>query len=388
MMKHHTGTLLILISLILLLTACGSQTAAPEPAQTDIQATVDASVMATTTAEAALEQMVDEAVNEAMDEAMVELEAAADEAVAEALAEATPEPAYAAYSEEELVTAIEETAVAAETSTQMYSETAETAASDGQVTAEEAETIEYYVTISEETVDELEALIDTYYALYAESGDEIVAELVAIEEELNALNESIDEMTAVLDEINTTLEAGLELADETIAQLEQAAQEAQTKAGDISAQLHTWVSTAQINFNLEQIQTGAAQEDLSAILQNIQPNQAAGSYEEALNQIIRYADTANSALADGVISAAEMQNLAQMGANASASLTAQNIPGAEKLAGQINSLNRQMAAGNLSGAQAGLGNLQAQIPQIPSLPGGLGGSIPNPGGSIPRPGGG
>jgi hypothetical protein len=146
--------------------------------------------------------------------------------------------------------------------------------------------------------------------------------------------------------------------------------------------MQTWAAQAQANFS-------PIQEDLSAILQNIQANQIAGSYEEALTQLLNYANTANNAIADGMITASEMQTLAQMGANASASLSAQSIPGAEALAGQIANLNQQMAVGNLANAQTLLGNLQAQMPQIPG--GGLprpGGSLPNPGGSIPRPGGG
>ncbi len=369
-MKRITIPFLILVSLTLFLAACGGQTS-PETAVPNLQATVDTSVMATTTAEEALQQVVDEAVDTAVNES---IEAAAEEAVAEALAAATPEATYATYSEEELILLIEETAIEAETSSETYAQATETAVSDGDITAAEAEEIAVYVSLTEESLDELEAMIATYYALYGETGDEIVAELVAIEEELATLNDAVAEMTVILDEINDTLASGLVLAEESIAQLEQVAQQAQGNASDISTQMQLWATTAQLNASQLPENIPVNPEDLTALLQNVQPTEIADSNEEMITQLLDYANTANTALADETISVAEMQVLAQMSTNINASLSAQNAPQADALMLTINTLNMQMAQGDLQSARAGLGNLQTQMPT--ATDGGLG---PRPG---------
>lgn len=378
-MKIRTPIIVITgLLTLLLLASCGR--GGNEPEAVDVEATVSAAMAATATAESALEEQINTAVNDAVDAAVEEaVSEAVDAAVAEALANATPAPEYTSYTEEELILLIEETTQEAEAATYTYTEAASTATNDGEVTTEEAETIEYYVTISEEALAEVEAMIQTYYALYGGTGDEIVAELVAIESELNELNQSINEMVIILDEINTTLANGYELAEETIAQLEQAAAEAQTAVSEAAVQMQAWATKAQANATLVRENVTALQSDLTSILESVAPVNVAASQDEAWAQVADYINTASAALADNAISPEEMQAIAQMGSNAAASLAAQGGAGSNLLVNNINSLSLKMAQGDIQGAVAGLRDLQRQLPDLP------GRTVPVPGG-LPSPG--
>jgi hypothetical protein len=381
--KRTIGTGIIFIFSIFVLAACGGTTTEPEVA--NVEATVNAAVMATANAEAALETAINTAVDEAVTGAV---DAAVEEEVAAALAAATPEATYAVYTEEELIVLIEETTQAAESSTTSYTEATTTATSDDVITPEEAQTIEYYVTISEETLAEVDAMIETYYALYGGTGDEIVAELVAIESELDELNDDVAEMVVILDEINSTLAAGYELAEETIDQLEQAAVEAQSAIDETAVQMQTWASnaqtTAQTSATAIQENISASQEELSSILQSSMPTEVADSYEAAMEQVVSYISITGSALADSNITPQEMELIAQTGANAAASLTAQGKAGSDLLINNIDSLNQQLASGDIQGAISGLNGLQGQLPDLSGLsiniPAGGNFSLPSPGG--------
>ncbi|VAW31323.1 hypothetical protein MNBD_CHLOROFLEXI01-1314 [hydrothermal vent metagenome] len=386
----------ILISIIFILglfvlAACGGKTAEPEvaPEVANVEATVNAAVMATANAEAALETVINTAVDEAV---TVALDAAVEEEVAAALAAATPEATYAVYTEEELILLIEETTQEAESSTASYTEATTAATSDDVITTEEAQTIEYYVTISEETLAEVDAMIETYYALYGGTGDEVVAELVAIESELDELNDDVAEMVVILDEINSTLAAGYELAEETIVQLEQAAVEAQVAIDETAVQMQAWAinaqTTAQTSASTIQDNIAASQEDLSSILQESVPTDIADSYEAAMEQVVSYISVTSTALADSSISPQEMEAIAQTGTNAAASLTAQGKAGSNLLINNIDSLNQQLASGDIQGAMIGLNNLQGQLPDLSTLSINIpsGGNISLPSGNLPSPG--
>ena len=76
----------------------------------------------------------------------------------------------------------------------------------------------------------------------------------------------------------------------------------------------------------------------------------------------------SQSLADNTISSAELANIAQLGANASASLNAQGGPQLQQLSGSINDITAQLARGQAPQAQANLGNLEASLGSLPSKP--------------------
>ncbi len=104
-----------------------------------------------------------------------------------------------------------------------------------------------------------------------------------------------------------------------------------------------------------------------------------------MEQVVSYISVTSGALADSSISAQEMELIAQTGANAAASLAAQGKAGSNLLINNIDSLNQQLASGDIQGAIAGLNGLQGQLPDMSgfsfNIPSGslTGGNLPSPG---------
>ena len=78
--------------------------------------------------------------------------------------------------------------------------------------------------------------------------------------------------------------------------------------------------------------------------------------------------TVRQSLADRTISQDELANIAQIGANAAAGLSAQGGPQLQQLAGSIDDLTAQLARGQIPQASANLGSLQAMLDSLPSRP--------------------
>ena len=210
-------------------------------------------------------------------------------------------------------------------------------------------------------------MIQTYYALYGGTGDEVVVELITIESQLSELNESADEMVIILNEIDTTLANGYDLAEETITQLEQTAGEVETAITAAAEQTQAWAAHAQESITLAHENFTPPETDLSSILENSIPTDIADSQEEALTQVAGYINMASEALADNSITPEEMISLAEMGSNATASLTAQGNVGSAIMVSNINNINQQMAKGELQGAVNGLSGLQGQLPDLSGI---------------------
>lgn len=360
-MKQLSVKSLFILALSVLLVACNPT--ASEPSAVDVEATVVASVAATAQAEAALELAIETAVDEAVNEAV---DVAVDAAVEEAIAAATPAAEYVALTEEELAILIDDSVDEAVAATESYAQATTAATSDGTVTTEEVQTIEYYVAVSEETLADIDAMIETYYALYGGTGDEIVAELVAIEEELADLNQNVTEMNGTLSEINETLEQGLALAEETIDQLEQVAQEAQTTAQAAAVQAQGWVADVQGSVS-------GSVDEWAEVLAGLEVTAVAANQEEMLSQVFGYVDTVNNAMGDDALSSTELMAIAQQGVNTQASLAAQGGPQLAGLSGNIEGLTRQLTQGDMQGARTSMERLQGQLPQRPAGLGGGGG---------------
>lgn len=88
----------------------------------------------------------------------------------------------------------------------------------------------------------------------------------------------------------------------------------------------------------------------------------AGEALETLNGLV--ANALRSALADQSISAAELETIAQIGANATAGLQAYGGSALSGLSANINQFTQMLAQGQFGQVSGGLGNLEAAIPNL------------------------
>jgi hypothetical protein len=329
------------LSLIIAL-ACGTSTPAATPVATpDTQATVDAAIAATGTAQAAMEATI----------------AAAVQATQDAIPSPTPAPEYTEMPEEELATEIQDAVDEAAAAAEDCSTAAASSAADDTITAEEAAEMEDYAMEAELAIAYAEELIDDYYALYGELATETLALLVEIEDDLDTMADEVAALNAVLVEIDRALEDGLALTEETIEQLETVAQAASVKAAEIQAQNEEWITDLQTEL-----------ENRATAVLAVEPDQIAGSRQEALQMAFQYVDGVREGLADGKITQPELADIAQLGANASSGLQAHGGPQLQQLPGSIDTITEQLARGQVPQAKASLGGLESALGDRPSPP--------------------
>jgi len=334
-------TILTLVASLLVITglACGG-TATPA-ATPDTQATVDTAVAATGTAQANAQATIDSAV----------------QATSAAIPTPTPSTEYVEMTEEELAELINEAVVEATTATEEAATATTEATADDTVTQEEVQTVEVYVMDVEEAIAYAEELIYAYYALYGELATETIVLLQAIEEDLDALAEEAAAIDVALQEIYTVLDQGLALAEETITQLETAAQAAATQAEEIQERNQAWAESLQAEIE-SRVDTVMA----------IQPSSIASDRKGAVLSAFEYIDAVREGLADDKVSQVELANIAQLGANASASLSAHGGPQLQRLPSSINSITGQIASGQMPQAKANLGALESALGTRPPRP--------------------
>lgn len=344
--------------LILITTACG-RTPAATP---DTQATIDAAIAATGAAHAAQQAAIDAAVQATVTAQAISLATpTAAQSTNQAVAELTPTPAIQAsdatlpapvpapetvtMSEEELAALIDQAVTEAILATTQYSDAAAEAAADNVVTPEEVQTVEIYVSGAEEAIALAEELLNSYAALYGDLATETIVALEEMNQSLQELTELAAAMNVTLAQINSTLAQGVTLAEETIAQLESAAQAASAKADAVQSQLQSWAATRPAH--LAQLNPAAPAAG---------PGQPTDP-QAAIQSAFEFVQAGQQALADGSISPEELTSLAQLGANAGAVLNAQQAAQLQQLAGSVNAANQLLAQGNLAELQPALTQL-------------------------------
>jgi len=343
-MKRRAVLALAVTLLVIAAIACGG---AASPVTTpDTQATVDAAIAATGTAQAGTQATIDAAVE-------------ATGVAAETTVAPSPTPAveYVTMTEEELAALIDQAVTDAAAATQECAAATTEATADDTITSEEVATVEIYATGAEEAIAYAEELILAYYDLYGELAVETIALLQATEEDLAALASETAAINATLQEVAATLDQGVALAEETIAQLETAAQAIGDKAAEVQYRNQTWIQDLQ-----------AELEDRAATALTIQPSNIAADRKGAILSAFDYVDAVRDSLADNKISSTELNNIAQLGANASASLNAHGGPQLQQLSGSINDITGQIARGQMPQAKANLGNLERALGARPSRP--------------------
>lgn len=318
----------------MLLTAC-----TPTISDADLQATVDASVQATNAAAQTIANTVEAAV-------------AATTAALPPPPTATAVASIDVYtlSEEELVVLIEAAVAEAVTASEITGDSATQATADGTVSAQEVDTLTVYVNSLEQAIAYAEELIAAYEDLYGEYAEEVLALLAQVEEDLNAIAENSAGIAAILAQ-------GSEATTAAAAQLNAAAEQAQTKAAEVQAQVSAL--TPKVQAQIQQREQMA--------LQTL-PTEIAANPADAIRQLYAYLDGVEAALADRKIDPAELQNLAQLGANASASLKQHGGAQLGSLSEKINALTSQLARGQWNLAQRSLPEFKRNLPARPVRP--------------------
>jgi hypothetical protein len=337
---------LVLTALSLAVAAVGCDRAAPATPTLDVQATVDAAISATSAAEESAQATID---------AAVQATVAADRATREVALTPTPAPQYVEMSEEELAGAV----VEATTETEEAAGAAAAAAADEAVTQEEIGSVQVYLMDAEEAIAYAEELISAYYALYGDLAMETLVLLEAIEGDLAVLAEEAIAMEQALLEIEAALQQGLGMTEETLAQLGAAAQMASTKAAEIQAENQAWVQDLRSELESRVADALAVQASASEV---------AADRRGALASAAQYVQAVREGLADSKISRSELANIAQLGANASASLDAQGGPQLQRLSESIDTITGQIAGGQVPQARADLGGLESALGSIPGRP--------------------
>lgn len=344
-MKKITALLLAFSLLAFAASACTpGATQQPSLSEADIQATVNAGIQATQNAQANMQATVDAAV--------VATQQAATPAPTQ-----TPSVEYVTLTEEELAALIDQAVAEAIAASEQTTTATGEATADDSLTQQEAETLETYVTVSEETIAYAEEVITAYDELYGDYASAALDELAEIEEDLESLAQSTAEIAAVLDEINTTLQQGLTLAEETINELEAAAQKASQQAAEAKAQAQGWA---------EKVKTELDARTAKAL--SMAPDQIPGDRQAAVQSLFTYVDTLKSAMTDGKFSALEMDSIARAGANAKVGLQQHGGSQLQGLSGMIDGLTTNVARGQLPQLQAGLGGFEASLPARPGRP--------------------
>ena len=231
------------------------------------------------------------------------------------------------------------------------------AVADSTLTAEEAEVMELYVMAAEEAIVIAEELINAYYGLYADLAYETLYLLEDIEDDLATMAEYAVLVATILEENSETIEEGLALAEETITQLQDTAQLAYTVSSEAHAQSQEWRT------NLSSELDSRAANALA-----VPPNQVATDRLEALVSGFQYVDGTRGALGDHRITQSELANIAQLGANASASMEAHGGPQLQQRSGSIDDITQKIARGQWSQARTGLGDLEKSLGSRPKMP--------------------
>ncbi|MGD8457332.1 MAG: hypothetical protein PVF83_13205 [Anaerolineales bacterium] len=293
------------------------------PPTEDIQATVNAGIEATMQTEADMQATID---------------AAVAATVTASQAQATQ------LSEEEMASEIDQTMDEVVILADEVIVTTEEISSDGTISYDEYEELEELLVDAAILVDYAEYWIDTYYWLYGDLAEETLLLLEELEDMLLLTEEYMDEILAIL-------EMGTEAANQALSTLEQLSQNVDAATSQFEGKSDEWLS---------QVQT--LLETRAADSLNIQANQIPGDRAAAIAAALEYVQSVRGALADNVISSGELQNIAQLGANAVSGLQANGGPVLINLADSINAMTAQAAKGQFFQVANGLGTLESAIP--------------------------
>ena len=270
---------------------------------------------------------------------------------------------YVNLTEEELTALIDQAVAEAVAATEQTSSAVTAATGDSTVTTDEVAYVyscyynaDYYV----QTAGDLMA---QYYDQYSELANQMLAEMSAIETELNQMNDTLTRISTSLEEINSTLAQGLTLAQESIDQLNAAAQQAQTKAQSLQTQAQDMITV------LKADQQGRVDQ-----ISQIQPDKIPSDKIAALQSAFDFIDFGKSAMGDNKLSRDELNSLALLGKNAQAGFAnfgGKGLGGGPDLgqfSGSFDEILNQFARGQMPQARGSLGQFETALGSRPRRP--------------------
>ena len=267
-----------------------------------------------------------------------------------ALPTAAPSAEYVSMTEEELAALIDQAVADDAAATEACSTVATEAASDDAMTPEEVIAAAVYAELADEAIALAEELIYIYLDVYGELASETVDTMELALELLLVMAENTESIDDTLLEIYALLEEELPLPEEVITQLETGAQLAGVDAEEVLAQTEDLIQVLQVEL-----------ESRAATALSVQANNVAIDRQEALRSAFDFLDGVSGALEDGKISLAELTNIAQLGANASTSLSTHGGRQLQEFSGSINDITALLARGQMPQAKASLGKLEGSL---------------------------
>ncbi|MCJ7624573.1 MAG: hypothetical protein MUO76_13810 [Anaerolineaceae bacterium] len=194
-------------------------------------------------------------------------------------------------------------------------------------------------------------MIGIYYDLYGAYATEALDVHIEMEDEMEMIAQS-------LYDIDQIIQLGAEAATVAIDELNEAIANAEVRYDAFQATAQGWAQTAQTD-RAERIQE----------ILSLQPNELAGNYEGTLVLLHEYVDSVKGGFSDGRISADELLDIAQRGANAQASLEQFSRPAIQGFSSSITDLTGMIAGGQWPQAQKELPSFELSLPERPTGPG-------------------
>ncbi|MBS1250916.1 MAG: hypothetical protein MAG431_02515 [Chloroflexi bacterium] len=240
----------------------------------------------------------------------------------------------------------------AENASEQVSTTTDDAATDGTIAQEEADEIEALVSDLAYAIALAEELIYLYDDVYGELATETLYLLTEMEDDLEELAAFATEMVELLIIAEEALNEGLVVAEDVIAQFEEAVSQVDTTA--LGEAKNAWVEARQ-----------SEAESRVAMLADMVPTEVAGSRREALLSAFEYVDAARAALADGKVTFSEYLNVGQLGVNAQANFNQFSGPRLKDHSEEIGNISSSLALGQLPQVSVGVNNLEGLLGNRP-----------------------
>jgi hypothetical protein len=351
-MKRTSWLLIPLILIMIAVQACGGSTpkkTGPQAAQTpqvtpNLQATIDQAVVSTCGAYSGLQ---------ATQKAVSATETAI-ESFLQSVATPIPTEAVEDLAEDQLEAMIAERVQMANKAAALSAEKSIEAVKDGTINAKEQEILSTYWYYADELIAYADEAIQVYYQVYAGLAVETLAPLKAIDADLQAITQQTQFVLPILEQIEQALEQGQGQKDKVLRQIEDAAEAVQAKIIDAQAQSQTWTASLPL----------ATQQRVAQALA-VKPKGVAKNRKTAVKKAKDYVKSVQTAFADQKITQAELDKIAQQGANAAASLAKKGGEQLSPLAGTVNEITSQIASGQLPAARASLDSFQAELSENP-----------------------
>jgi uncharacterized phage infection (PIP) family protein YhgE len=211
-----------------------------------------------------------------------------------------------------------------------------------------------------------EQLLTAYSQVYGDLAYAALGEVNQMEQELSSMSSSIDSLDSTLNAVNTTMQAGQELAQGTINQLETTAQAASANLPQTQEQVKSW-----------QQHTDQGRQDRANQIASIQPDNVPSDLQSTIREAFSFVDQINAALVDGKLNMDELTQIGQLGANISAGFNQHGGIKMQGMSGKVNDITMNLARGQFPKARSGVGDFEKGLgqrpanlpkPSLPSLP--------------------